>query len=188
MTISQEEWQTFHKPILFGKLMRTKLNKPIEEIRTGKNFRLDLYHRIGTFIIYLPPLRDRKDDIPELVDYFTNIFAKKLGKTISKIHSEVYEMLKGYNFPGNIRELRNIMERAAILCTNNELLIDNFHLMTNSEQLRTISESFNLEEIEKQTIINVLQKTHNNKAEAARLLNIEWNALHRRLQKYNLEI
>jgi len=163
-------------------------NKPIEEIRTGKNFRLDLYHRIGTFIIYLPPLRDRKDDIPELVDYFTNIFAKKLGKTISKIHSEVYEMLKGYNFPGNIRELRNIMERAAILCTNNELLIDNFHLMTNSEQLRTISESFNLEEIEKQTIINVLQKTHNNKAEAARLLNIEWNALHRRLQKYNLEI
>jgi len=165
-------------------------NKPIEEIRTGKSFRLDLYHRIGTFIIYLPPLRERKDDIPELVDYFIQIFSKKLGKTVKSVHADVYKMLMNYSFPGNIRELRNIMERAIILCAGNELNTSNFQLMNNlDQQLNNIdTETFNLEEIEKQTIINALHKTRNNKAEAARLLNIEWNALYRRLQKYNLEI
>lgn len=162
-------------------------NKPIEEIRTGKNFRLDLYHRLGTFVIYMPPLRDRKEDIAELADYFTSIFSKKLGKSITKIHPAVYELLRNYDFPGNIRELRNIIERATILCSGNELKTDYFLLLNNFDRQDTKIETFNLEEIEKQTIINALQKTNNNKAEAARLLNIEWNALHRRLQKYKLE-
>ena len=165
-------------------------NKPIEEIRIGKNFRLDLYHRLGTFIIYLPPLRDRKEDIQELVDYFTNIFAKKLGKTITKINSDVYKLLKSYDFPGNIRELRNIIERATILCLDGELKVENFLIFNDFDQQKKpiYSEIFNLEEIEKQTIIKALQKTNNNKTEAAKLLNIEWNALYRRLQKYSIEI
>ncbi|MEI6753165.1 MAG: sigma-54 dependent transcriptional regulator [Paludibacter sp.] len=166
-------------------------NKSVEEISTGQNFRLDLYHRIGTFIIHLPPLRDRKDDIPELVDYFLNLFSKKMGKNISKVHNDVYDILKNYNFPGNIRELRNLMERATILCSGKELYPDNFTLSNKFERQQNNIigfDTFNLEEIEKQTIIKALSKTNNNKAEAARLLNVEWNALHRRLKKFNLEI
>ena len=165
-------------------------NKPIEEISTGKNFRLDLYHRIGTFIIYLPPLRERKADIPELVEHFLNYFSKKMGKNVTKVHKDVYEMLNNYNFPGNIRELRNLMERAVILCNSNELSTHNFQLL----KLPGISESsqsletLDLEELEKRAILKALEKTNNNKSEAAKLLNIEWNALYRRLQKYNISV
>ena len=165
-------------------------NKPIEEISTGKNFRLDLYHRIGTFIIYLPPLRERKADIPELVEHFLNYFSKKMGKNVTKVHKDVYEMLNNYNFPGNIRELRNLMERAVILCNSNELSTSNFQILKlpgNSESSQAMA-TLDLEELEKQAILKALEKTNNNKSEAAKLLNIEWNALYRRLQKYNISI
>ena len=165
-------------------------NKPIEELSTGKNFRLDLYHRIGTFIIYLPPLRDRKADIPELVDYFLKYFSKKMGKNVTKVNRGVYDLLNNYNFPGNIRELRNLMERAVILCDSNELSVRNFQLMksaTNSDN-SILNDILNLEELEKQAILKALEKTNNNKSEAAKLLNIEWNALYRRLQKYDITI
>lgn len=165
-------------------------NKPIEEISNAKNFRVDLFHRVGTFIIHLPPLRERKEDIPDLVNYFVNLFSVKMAKNIKTIQPEVFDLLNKYDFPGNIRELRNIMERAIILCTDNVLrqqnfsILDSFIRTNNSNNYST----FNLEEIEKQTILNALEKTKNNKAEAARLLNLEWNALYRRLQKYNIEV
>lgn len=164
-------------------------NKSIEELSAGASFRLDLYHRIGTFIIYLPPLRERKDDIPELVDHFVKIFSQKLGKNIKQVKPEVYEMLKNYNFPGNIRELKNIMERATILCNDDELRKEHF-LLTGSIAKNSSLEmdTFNLEELEKNAIVNALKKAKYNKAEAARLLNIEWNALYRRLQKYHIEL
>lgn len=164
-------------------------NKSIEELSSGTSFRLDLYHRIGTFIIYLPPLRERIDDIPELVDHFVKIFSQKLGKNIKLVKPEVYDMLKNYNFPGNIRELKNIMERAAILCNSDELSKEHFLLTGNiSKNSSPELETYNLEELEKNTIVNALKKAKYNKAEAARLLNIEWNALYRRLQKYRIEL
>ncbi len=165
-------------------------NKPIEEISSGKNFRIDLFHRVGTFIIYLPPLRERKEDIPELVDYFIESFSVKMAKNIKEIHTDVYEMLKNYSFPGNIRELRNIIERAIILCNDGVLRTQNFSIIEsfNKPVNMNIFDTFDLEVIEKQTIMNALHLTKNNKSEAARLLNIEWNALYRRLQKYSIEL
>ena len=165
-------------------------NKPIEEISSGKNFRIDLFHRVGTFIIYLPPLRERKEDIPELVDYFIKTFSIKMVKNIKDVHADVYEMLKNYSFPGNIRELKNIIERAIILCNDGVLRTQNFSIIEsfNKPVNMNIFDTFDLEVIEKQTIMNALHKTKNNKSEAARLLNIEWNALYRRLQKYSIEI
>ena len=129
-------------------------------------------------------------DIPILIEFFLNFFSKKLGKNVTKVHQDVYKMLDNYNFPGNIRELRNLMERAVILCNGDELSSQNFQLMKvsgNSESFMALS-TLDLEELEKQAILKALEKTNNNKAEAARLLNIEWNALHRRLQKYNISI
>ena len=165
-------------------------NKSIEEISNGKNFRIDLFHRVGTFIIHLPPLRERKEDIPELVDHFAKIFSAKMAKTITNIDPEVYKILCNYSFPGNIRELRNIMERAIILCNNNELKPQDFSIINILEKPKenNVFNTFNLEEIEKNAIIGALKVANYNKTEAANLLNIEWNALHRRLTKYHIEI
>jgi DNA-binding NtrC family response regulator len=165
-------------------------NKELVEIRNGKNFRLDLFHRVGTFIIHLPPLRDRKSDIPDLVNYFVNSFSSKMAKNITGIQPAAIDKLVKYSFPGNIRELRNIIERAIILCTDNILKPEHFSILDSYTNVSKefITETYNLEEIEKQTILNALEKTNYNKAEAARLLNIEWNALHRRLQKFKIDI
>ncbi len=166
-------------------------NKPIEIISGGKDFRIDLFHRVGTFIIYLPPLRERKSDIPELVRYFVDIFAQKMNKTIHFIQPQVFELLSEYNFPGNIRELRNIIERAVILCFDDTLRVDSFHLMntfsaTDNSDLNV--DTYNLEEIERRAILKALKAANYNKSEAARLLNIEWNALYRRMQKFNMSV
>ncbi len=162
-------------------------NKAVDIISNGKDFRTDLFHRIGTFIIYMPPLRERKEDIPELLEYFVNQFSKKMGRSISKIEQSVYNTMMQYNFPGNIRELRNIVERAIILCNDQVLRNEHFSLhKSNNLFQNSFDDIYDLEEIEKRTIERALQKTDFNKSEAARLLNIEWNALHRRLQKYKM--
>ncbi|MEI7502638.1 MAG: sigma-54 dependent transcriptional regulator [Paludibacter sp.] len=165
-------------------------NKPIEDISNGINFRVDLFHRVGTFIIYLPPLRERKGDIVLLANHFLKYFSLKMNKNISTFHNESIKLLREYNFPGNIRELKNIMERAVILCTGNELLPANLLMLNSKFNKNNQSEinTFDLEVIEKSTIMRALNKTNNNKSEAAKLLNIEWNSLHRRMQKYGIEL
>jgi DNA-binding NtrC family response regulator len=166
-------------------------NKTNEDLSSGKNLRIDLYHRLSTFIIELPPLRERTNDIPELADYFFNSLSKKLDKHFSGIHPDVYDLLKSYPFPGNIRELKNMIERALIICETDQILPQNFISIssTGNSNLSTGNFStYDLGELEKQTIIKALQKVNYNKAEAARLLNLEWNALYRRIQKHNIEL
>jgi transcriptional regulator with PAS, ATPase and Fis domain len=113
-----------------------------------------------------------------------------MNKNIESIHSESLQLLSNYSFPGNIREMRNIIERAVILCTGKELLAKNI-LMFNSKMTKNNQpeiNTFDLELIEKSTILSALKQTNNNKSEAAKLLNIEWNSLHRRMLKYGIEI
>lgn len=164
-------------------------NKSISEISNGKNFRLDLFHRIGTFIIYLPPLRERPDDIVDLAFYFTRKYAHRLAKDIDSIHSDTVNLLKKYSFPGNIRELRNLIERAVILCRGNELLPTHFNFLSTYENDNTSThEIYDLEELERITILKAMKRCNYNKSEAAKLLNIEWNALYRRIQKYKINL
>lgn len=163
-------------------------NKSIEELTDGKSFRTDLFHRLGVFIINVPPLRERKGDIPELAEYFFRMHLKKIGRKISGIHTDVYNFLKEYPFPGNIRELKNLMERAVIICQEDQLLPRHFTSVNLIPQKEINHEHiYDLKEIEKHAIIRALHKVNYNKAEAARLLNLEWNALYRRIQKYNIE-
>ena len=150
------------------------------------SFRLDLFHRLGTFIIHIPPLRERKEDIQIIAEHFLKGLKSKMGRDIQGISNEAVQLLKNYEFPGNVRELRNLMERAVILCNDSELQASHFSIIKSFASTRKTVDTFDLEEIEKSTIIRALEKTNQNKSEAARLLNIEWNALHRRLQKYNL--
>jgi DNA-binding NtrC family response regulator len=166
-------------------------NKTNEDLSSGKSLRIDLYHRLSTFIIELPPLRERTNDIPELVDYFFHSLSKKLGKHFSGIHPDVYALLKSYPFPGNIRELKNMIERALIICETDQILPRNFISISstaNSNVNPGNINTFDLAELEEQTIIKALQKVNYNKAEAARLLNLEWNALYRRIQKHNIDL
>jgi len=117
-----------------------------------------------------------------------------MGKDIKKVNPEVIKILKQYDFPGNIRELRNLMERAIIICDDKELLPSHFPhvVMPGKGEAAPVAgqgpggEIFDLKEVEKNTIIKALEKTGYNKNEAAKLLNIDWNALYRRIQKYDL--
>lgn len=165
-------------------------NKPVEMLSNGKDFRLDLFHRLGTFIIELPPLRDRREDIPELAEHFLTILSEKMGKHIDSIHPKALDMFYSYSFPGNLREMKNIIERAIIICNGRQLMPKHFNMLSNTlvENGNSGMHSYDLREIEKKTIMKALQKTNYNKAEASRLLNLEWNALYRRIQKYGIEV
>lgn len=166
-------------------------NKQLSEITNGSSFRLDLFHRIATFIIYIPPLRERPEDIAEISDYFARRYAARMLKNKLTIHPDSLKLLQNYTFPGNIRELRNLIERAVILCNGNELLPSHFLLMNQNSTpsnccLFPQEEIYNLDEIEKRTIIKALKKCNFNKSDAAKLLHIEWNALYRRIQKHGI--
>lgn len=163
-------------------------NKSVEQLSNGKEFRLDLFHRLGTFIIHLPPLRERKSDIPLIAHHFLINLSEKMGKNITGIHAKALDILNNYSFPGNIRELKNMMERAVIVCNGNELQAKHFSLLNTTTSSILAENTFDLKEIEKHTIERALQKANYNKAEASRLLNLEWNALYRRIQKYGIEI
>ncbi len=167
-------------------------NKTVREMSEGRIFRSDLYYRLSTFTIYLPPLRDRADDIPLLVEHFFKTLVPRMGKEIKKIHPEVMSLLTSYHFPGNIRELRNLMERAIIICDGQELRPDHLPPIVKQQEQPDSEETFvnddvlDLREIEKRTIIRALEKANYNKNEAAKMLNLDWNALYRRIQKYNI--
>jgi DNA-binding NtrC family response regulator len=167
-------------------------NKKLEYLTDGKDFRSDLFHRLSTFIIQLNPLRERKSDLPELSYYFLSSLSKKMGKSISRIHPSVFDLFNNYAFPGNVRELKNIIERAVIVCQKGkELLPQHFSLLLSKDSSMSPMEqdrnTFDLKELEKQTIILALQKVNYNKAEAARLLDLDWNALYRRILKYKID-
>lgn len=173
-------------------------NKTVEQMSSGKNFRADLYYRLSTFTIFIPPLRDRGDDIPLLIEYFFGSLVKKMGKSIKRVHPDVMKMLQGYRFPGNIRELRNLMERAIIICEGQEIIPAHFPSMVRPSVSEVAEPGqapvadadgepvLDLKEVEKNTILKALEMTGYNKNEAAKLLNIEWNALYRRMQKYDI--
>ena len=180
------------KEVSFDIRIIAATNKTVEEMSEGRIFRSDLYYRLSTFTIYLPPLRDRAEDIPQLIDHFFKTLVPKMGKDIKKISPAVIKMLTEYNFPGNIRELRNLMERAIIICDGKELLTDHFPHTVKGRQTKEVTieggedDVLDLREMQIRTIRRALEKTNYNKNEAAKLLNLDWNALYRRMQKYNI--
>lgn len=167
-------------------------NKNIDELIEKGKFREDLYYRLNTFEINIPPLRERKDDIVELSYLFLNEFAKKFNKKITDIDESALSLLLSYNFPGNVRQLKNFIERAVILCKGNILKMEYFtETSIDYFENQKISESntiknYDLEVNERNLIITVLNQTNYNKTKASKLLNITMQSLIRRMQKYNL--
>ena len=159
-----------------------------KEIENG-NFREDLYFRLSVFQIHLPPLRERKEDIETLAETFLKRFSTKLKKEIKGMTSEVVDILKGAEWRGNIRELKNVMERSAIVCdeevTVQDLPIDLQCAGMDEEQGK---EEFELAVIEQKHITKVLQYTRGNKTEAARLLKIGLATLYRKIEAYHISV
>jgi two-component system NtrC family response regulator len=156
------------------------------EVNEGR-FREDLFYRLNVFTIQLPALRERKKDIPMLAEYFLKMFSQKANHHIEDISKEFLEHLQQHEWKGNIRELKNVMERAVILASSSQLTIDSLPLemQTTSYKPQTLS-AFDLSSVEKLHIQRVLNHTKGNKTEAAKLLNIGLTTLYRKIEEYGI--
>jgi transcriptional regulator with GAF, ATPase, and Fis domain len=156
-----------------------------EEVKNG-NFREDLYYRLNVFPITVPPLRDRIDDLPMLVWAFVHEFCEKMGKQVSKIAKRDMEALQQYSWPGNIRELRNIIEHAVIISNSGVLQVT-----LPKDLCRDVSWCRSLEEVESQHILNVLRHTGGRikgDGGAARILNMIPSTLNSKMKKLGISL
>jgi two-component system, NtrC family, response regulator len=155
-----------------------------EEVNEGR-FREDLFYRLNVFTIELPPLRERKEDIALLAGHYTKFFSGKSNRKLKEISKEALKLLEAHFWKGNIRELKNIIERAVILENSDYLTADALPYDIQSGSHASIN-SFDLASMEKQHIQKVLAFASNNKTEAARLLNIGLTTLYRKMEEYNI--
>lgn len=155
---------------------------------SSNKFRDDLYFRLNIVKIELPSLKERKDDIPYLINHFVELFNYKMGKMISSVSSEVLEFLMNYSFPGNIRELENIIEHAFVMCQNEVIELEDLpnDLINNSEIQSSKNKIQPLEKSECDLIFNTLKKHDWNKIEVAKELKLHRSTLWRKMRKYGL--
>lgn len=169
-------------------------HKDLHELVKQGRFRQDLYYRLNVIQLHMPSLRDRIDDIPLLADLLSSRLAETLGIKPPRLSADAQEALKHYSFPGNVRELENILERALTLCNGNEVTPDDLHLPEMSKEAAETAvlldgeESLDdyLERIERVAIENALAKTSQNKTAAAKLLGISFRALRYKLEKLGM--
>jgi two-component system nitrogen regulation response regulator NtrX len=159
-----------------------------EEVRQGK-FREDLLYRLNVIPITVPPLRERKDDITVLIDYFLEFFASEYGKKQKKISSDALKKLEAYEWPGNVRELRNVIERLVIMTPSDTITSKNLVIgeATRSDyfSLKTLREA--RETFEKDFITKKLEENNWNISKTAELLDIERSNLHRKIKAYDIK-
>jgi DNA-binding NtrC family response regulator len=162
-------------------------NHDIEKRVEKKKFRLDLLHRLNTLHIHIPPLRERQEDIKPLVNHFIEYFSTIFSKPDLVATEEVFETLQKYDFPGNVRELKNLVERAVILSKGTTLGVSAFPVKSQKNCFsEDVSESFNLKTQEIKIIRQVLQKCKYNIQSGADILGIHRDALSRKMIKYNI--
>jgi transcriptional regulator with PAS, ATPase and Fis domain len=160
-----------------------------DEIREGR-FREDLYYRLNVVTLTLPPLRIRPEDIPLLAYYFFEIYARKNNRDIQEIEPVVLRLLQDYNWPGNIRELENVMERAVIFCTGKTVAVEHLPDFLQAKKARTdqtltwSSQEPSLMDLEKELIFRTLEKVGHNRQQAAQILGISQEELDFKLRAY----
>jgi transcriptional regulator with GAF, ATPase, and Fis domain len=160
-------------------------NRDLQRAVAEGSFREDLFYRLRVFDIYIPPLRERRGDIPLLTDAFLQDFRRSTGCSSAGFTPDALEMLAGHEWPGNVRELHNALERAAILCEGG--LITREHLSLQSTSFIAPRRPSRLPDVERRTIEQALHESAWNKAKAARRLGITRTQLYGRLRKYGLE-
>jgi len=155
-----------------------------QDVKRGK-FREDLYYRLNVFTLVIPPLRERATDIPILVDYFLDKFAKTMNKPVEGFSPEALDLLIRYPWPGNVRELRNIIERAMVVVKGKRIEVSDLSLPFDHEGYSLSASS--LEEAERLHIQRILNRTEWNISQAASLLGIERVTLYSKIKKYGLQ-
>ena len=164
-------------------------NRNLKTESEEHRFRSDLYFRLNIFEITIPPLRERIKDIAPLTHYFVSQFAEKMNRQTLQIDSDFLQKLEVYQWPGNIRELKNVIERSVILCSSTVLSTDLLPYEMQQEQSKNGKSlsAFSMQSVEKLHIQKLLNYTKGNKAEAARLLEIGIATLYRKLEEYNIQ-
>ncbi len=161
-------------------------NEAIYERVEQKTFRQDLLFRINTIEIYLPPLRDRGQDILLLAGHFLAVYNKKYNRKLKGISAALQKKLLAYSWPGNVRELQHVIERAVIVTQSQMLAEEDFVIRKGNASNAIVVESFHIENLEKQLIIKTLKKYNGNITEASKEMGISRQALYRRIEKFNL--
>ncbi|MBW6481136.1 MAG: sigma-54 dependent transcriptional regulator [Bacteroidales bacterium] len=163
-------------------------NMPLYQMVEEGKFRQDLMYRINTVEIHLPPLRDRVEDIPLLVNHFLDMYCKKYKMPMKRLHASTLKRLEKHHWPGNIRELQHAVERAVIMSESNVLQPNDFFLSTQEKQEtdKVVTTNTNLEATEKMLISKVIDKHGGNISKAAKELGITRASLYRRIEKYEL--
>ena len=173
----------------------TATNKDLRKLIEEGKFREDLFYRINIVAIRLPPLRDRRDDILPLAEYFVHKYNQDFHKNVRKISKEVEAFLLGYHWPGNVRELRNVVERAMILGEGDTLLMEHLPLDVLGQAqspdglakgLRIPPEGISMEKVEETLVRQALDMTAGNQTRAAKLLDISRDSLRYRMQKFGI--
>ncbi len=171
-------------------------NRPITQALEENRLRADLYYRLNTFQIELPPLRARREDIPPLVTLFLKRFAQQLGKPEPEIVPEAYQKLLDYGWPGNVRELQNAMEYAVVLARKGQITVKELpaevqlpSALQKSERTAPSSGGAqSLNDLERKAILQALAQTHGNKKKAAEVLGIQRPTLYNKMKRYAIEL
>ncbi len=170
----------------------TATHQPLETLLEQGKFREDLYYRINVFPLFIPPLRERKEDILPLAEHFLQEFAKEYGKSIKRISTPAIELLIMYHWPGNVRELRNCIERAVLICE--EAVIRTYHLPPTLQTADSSSTGINLSfgeavaNFEQELLVDALKKSRGNMLQAARDLRVSYRIVNYKVKKYDIDI
>ncbi len=175
-----------NRPIPIDIRLISATNMPINSILGSNQFRKDLLYRINTIQIELPPLRDCKEDIPQMLDYFLKKYKSKYQKPEVNVSVSVAEKLKSYDWPGNIREFEHAVEKAVILAENNRIIPGDFNFNTVTEHDFASAAGYNIETHEKQLISKALNEFNFNMSKTAAQLGITRATLYRKIQKYEI--
>ncbi|HBY57866.1 MAG TPA: two-component system response regulator [Candidatus Atribacteria bacterium] len=163
----------------------TATNKDLKREVEERRFREDLFYRINVFNIDVPPLRERKEDIPLLVEHFINKYNKILNKRVKKVSAKAMDFLLDYNYPGNIRELENIIERSIIM-VKDEIIDENYFNFIEPE--RKFEKKGTLKDVEKELIIKYLIQNKGNRTKTAEILGISRRSLLDKIKKYQINL
>ena len=165
-------------------------NRNLEEEVTAGKFREDLFYRLQVMPVVLPPLRERRGDIPVLASYFIDLYNREFRKRVRGLTPAATTLLEQYRWPGNIRELRNAIERAMLLMDRDWLEPDDFTTLTRSvaaAQFKLPAEGLNLDEVERQLLVQALERAGGNQTQAAQLLGINRDQVRYRIEKFGLQ-
>jgi Nif-specific regulatory protein len=170
----------------------TATHRPLEELLEQGKFREDLYYRINVFPIFIPPLRERREDILPLAEHFLAEFSDEYNKKIKRISSPAVDLLVQYHWPGNVRELRNCVERAVLVCE--EEVIRTYHLPPTLQTAESSSTEINLSfgeavgKFEQELLVDALKKSRGNMLQAARDLRVSYRIVNYKVKKYGIDV